>query len=120
MKLVVTWRDVEREALTLPDAELGHAHEGSPAIIVHGRQFARLRLNDTGGAVLQFWVAEADLVHAYSHSEPEIYWGVPAFSKKVVLADLAALDQSTVRELLVESWACRAPVRLRKAHAGLR
>jgi hypothetical protein len=117
---VATWNDVERVALTLPETSLGEAHEGSPAVLVGTQQFARLRWDEAGGEVLQFWVPDADLVDAFVRADPQTYWGASGFSKKVVMARLSALDGVTLRELLVESWSSRAPVSLRKRFPELR
>lgn len=117
---MATWAEVERVGLSLPETVLGAAHEDSPALFVRTRQFARLRWDDDGNEVLQFWVPVADLVHAYVTDDPETYWGAPGFSKKVVMARLESLGGETLREVLVESWACRAPVSLSNTHRDLR
>jgi hypothetical protein len=117
---VATWADVERIGLSLPETALGEAHEGSPALVTRERQFARLRWDDDGREILQFWVADPDLVAAYVNDDPATYRGAPGFSKKVVMATLSRLDDQLLRELLVESWSCRAPASLRKAHPDLR
>ena len=49
-----TWSDVERIGLSLPDTAAGEAHEGSPAVLVRDRQFARLRWDNAGVEILQF------------------------------------------------------------------
>ena len=116
---VTTWREAERIALTLPEAELGEAHEGSAAVFVRGRQFARLRW-DGDRELLQVWLADAALVAPYVDEDPETYRAIPGYSKLVVLGVLDRLEDATVRELLVESWAARAPKRLVAAHPGLR
>jgi hypothetical protein len=116
---VTTWREAERIALTLPEAQLGEAHEGSAALFVHGKQFARLRW-DGDRELLQVWVADAALVAPYVEEDPEIYRAIPGYSKLVVLGALDRVDAATVRELLVESWAARAPKRLVAAHRDLR
>jgi len=118
-RAVTTWRDAERVALTLPETELGEAHEGPAAQFVHGKQFARLR-RDADHGHLQVWVADAALVAPYVEEDPEIYRAIPGYSKLVVLGALDRLDAATVRELLVESWAARAPKRLVAAHPDLR
>jgi hypothetical protein len=115
-----TWADVERIALGLPESTLGEAHEGSPAVLVRTRQFARLRWDDTGAEVLQFWVPDAGLVAAYVDADPATSYGAPGFSTKVVMARLTHLENQPLREALVESWMCRAPKTLSKAHADLR
>jgi hypothetical protein len=117
---MATWVEVERIGLSLPETALGQAHEGSPAVLVRTQQFARLRWDDEGSEILQFWVPEADLVQAYVQADPELYWGAPGFSKKVVMSRLARLSDDVVREVLVESWSARAPVSLRKAYRDLR
>lgn len=119
MRSVATWIDVERIGLALPEAALGQAHEGSPAVLVRTQQFARLRW-DEASEILQFWVPDADLVQAYVQADPELYWGAPGYSKKVVMARLGRIADDMVRELLVESWWARAPMSLRKAHRDLR
>ena len=117
---MASWADVEKVALDLPETAKGEAHEGSPAIYVRTQQFARLRWDDTSGEVLQFWVPDEDLVHAYVQADPATYYGAAGYSKKVVMARLPMVDQATMRELLVESWICRATATLRKQHPDLR
>ena len=116
---MTTWREAERIALTLPEAELGEAHEGSAAVFVRSRQFARLRW-DGDRELLQVWLADAALVSPYVAEDPETYRAIPGYSELVVLGALDRLEDTTVRELLVESWAARAPKRLVAAHPGLR
>lgn len=115
-----SWDHVEQIGLALPEASLGVAHEGSPALLVRTKQFARLRRGDVRGQILQFWVPDADIVAAYVADDPEIYWGAPGFSKKVVMARLDRLGDLVLREVLIESWACRAPVSIRRRHEDLR
>jgi hypothetical protein len=117
---MATWIDVERIGLSLPETALGQAHEGSPAVLVRTQQFARLRWDDASNEILQFWVSDPDLVQAYVQADPELYWGAPGYSKKVVMSRLGRLVEDMVRELLVESWSARAPVSLRRAHPDIR
>lgn len=116
---MVHWSDVERVGLSLPEASLGEAHEGSPAVKVRNTQFARLRIGDGRGEVLQFWVADPDLVLDYRARDPVIFSGLPGYSKKVVLALLDRLDDQLLHELLIESWLCRAPRSLVRQHPDL-
>ena len=116
---MATWADVERVGLSLPETLLGDSHGGEPVVLVRTQQFARFR-GDDGGEVLQFWVAHEDLVTAYETSAPEIFRGARGFSRKVVMARLGALGDAELREVLVESWACRATATLRKANPDLR
>jgi hypothetical protein len=117
--LVATWREAELVALTLPGAELGEAHEGSPAVFVHGKQFTRLRW-DGDRELLQVWVADPALVPTFVEEDPATYQAIPGYSRYVVLAAVDRLAPTTVRELLVESWAAQAPKRLVAAHPDLR
>jgi hypothetical protein len=120
---VVTWADVERVALTLPGAASGEAHEGSAAVLVGPRQFARLRWDGPAGQsaqVLQVWLPDQDLVPTYVADDPGQRWGAPGFSRYVLMVRLSSLDEPGLRELLVESWAARAPARLVNTHPDLR
>ena len=54
------WQEVCRFAGGLPDARLGEAHEGSPAWYVGRHPFARLRWDDSGRQILQYWSLELD------------------------------------------------------------
>ena len=115
---MATWADVERVGLALPETRLGDSHGGEPVVLVRTQQFARFRRDDDG-EVLQFWVPDEDLVGAHITSAPDVFWGAPGFSRKVVMARLKALGVAELRELLVESWSCRATPTLRKAHPDL-
>ena len=50
----------------LVDAELGQAHEGSPAWYAGRHPFARLRLDDDGRELVQVWTGEMDTGKALS------------------------------------------------------
>lgn len=120
---MATWADAERLALTLPGAALGEAHEGSAAVLAGPKQFARLRWDgpvDHGREVLQVWLPDQSLVPAYVADDPDQRWGAPGYSRYVLMVRLSSLDETALRELLVESWAARAPARLVKANADLR
>jgi hypothetical protein len=117
---MASWDDVGTIALTLPEVTIGHAHEGSPAYDVAGRQFARLR-HFKDRQILHFWVADLGAKQALMESEPSTYWTVHAFATHSSLwAWLDRLDRRELRELLVESWQARAPKRLTTAHMHLR
>ena len=118
-RAMTTWGEAERVALTLPEAESGEAHEGSPAVLVRGRQFARLRW-DGDRELLQVWLPDAALVAPYVEEDPATYRAIPGYSRLVLLAALDRLDAATLRELIVESWAARSPKRLVAAHPDLR
>src|SRR6478735_1872969 len=116
---MASWADVERLALTLPGATLGEAHEGSASVLSGAKQFARLRWDDRA-EVLQVWLPDAGLVPTYVADDPAQRWAAPGFSRYVLMVRLASMDEQGLRELLVESWAARAPARLVTAHPDLR
>jgi hypothetical protein len=113
---MATWVDVGRIGLTLPGARSGEAHSGEPAVFVGDRVFARSRED---GRVLQFWVADEQLVAGYVESDGATFRNARGYSRLVVMARLSGLDPSEVRDVLVGSWRCRAPARLRNAHPDL-
>jgi hypothetical protein len=114
---VATWADVERLALTLPETSPGEAHSGEPAVLVRTRIFARSRQES---AVLQFWVADEQLVEGYVESDGATYWGARGYSRTVVMARLSGLDETDLRDVLVASWRARSTATLRKRHAEVR
>jgi hypothetical protein len=111
---VATWTDVERIALRLPETGRGEVHSGEPAVLVRSTIFARSREQ---GTVLQFWVADPDLVPSYVESDGATYRGAAGYSRRVVMARLAGLDEGDLRDVLAESWRARATAALRKRHA---
>jgi hypothetical protein len=109
---VSTWEDVGRIALGLPGTVVSHAHEGSPAYDVSGRQFARLRWEDvTGREILQFWTEDRE---ALVHDKPGAYWITKAFPA-AVFGWLDSIDADELREIITDSWRVRAPKRLLKS-----
>jgi hypothetical protein len=116
---MATWPVVSSIGLALPETELGEAHEGSPALLVRGHQFGRLRRTEGRDELLQVWVADPELVRTYVDEDAETFSGAPGYSKKVVMARLDRLDETLAHELLIESWRCRAPASVRKEHPDL-
>jgi len=112
---VVTWADVERVALSLPESRPGEAHSGEPAVLVRSTIFARSREE---GGVLQFWVADPDLVQAFVESDGATFRGAAGYSRTVVMARLSGLDDGDLRDVLVGSWRARASATLRNRHAA--
>lgn len=110
------WADVERLGLALPETSLGEAHSGEPAVLVRDRIFARSRED---GGVLQFWVADEQLVSGYVESDGATYRSASGYSRTVVMAQLRALDETDLRGVLVESWRARATATVRKGHPDL-
>jgi hypothetical protein len=61
-------------------------------------------------------VAWAD-VERVALSLPETHLGAAGYSRTVVMARLAALDEGDLRDVLLGSWRARAAPALRKRHA---
>jgi hypothetical protein len=106
-----TWEDVGRIAADLPGAVASQAHEGSPAYDVARKQFARLRWDDTGREILQFWTDDRE---ALVQGRPDAYWITKAFPA-AVFGWLDTIAPDELREIITESWRVRAPKRLLKS-----
>jgi hypothetical protein len=108
---VATWADVERIAATLAGARPGRAHEGSPTYDVGRHPFARLRWDDDGREILQFWSLELDSEQALADRR-DVFFVVQTFRVKVsIWAWLDRLDEQELTELLTDSWRARRGVR---------
>jgi hypothetical protein len=108
--LVATWHDVERLVAALPDAELGEAHEGSPAYYAGRHQFARRREVD-GQPVVQLWSGDLDLGRQLA-SRPDTFVRIDTFDFRVsVRARLDRLGARELAELLLDSYRIRGGVR---------
>ena len=117
---MASWADLGKAVEDLPEVHPSRAHEGSPAFDVGRRQFLRLRVDDDGRSILQFWVRDQGIQEGLVQSSPHVFWVHHRFAVPAVMAWLDALDAGTLREVAVESWSARAPKSLVKAHPGLR
>lgn len=103
---MATWDDVERICSGLAGARPGVAHEGSPTVDVGRHPFARLRWDDTGRKILQYWSHDLGLGDALADRRDTIE--VHTFKVKVsVWAWLDRLDERELTEILTESWLAR-------------
>jgi hypothetical protein len=108
---MATWADVERIGLTLAGASSGVAHEGAPTVVIGRHPFARLRLDDAGREILQFWSLERDAADQLA-GERDVFFRVDVFPVKVtVWAWLDRLDEQQLTEILTDSWRARRGVR---------
>ncbi len=108
---MATWRDVERIASGLAGARPGVAHEGAPTYDVGRHPFARLRWDDSGREVLQFWSLELDSGPALA-DRPDTFLRVDTFKVKVsIWARLDLLDLQELTEILTDSHRARRGVR---------
>ncbi len=101
-----TWDDVTDLAGRLPDADLGEAHEGSPAWYAGRHAFARYR-EDDGRQILQFWSGDMDLGEQFA-ARRETFFRVDTFEHRVsVWAWLDLLSPRELAELLLDSYRIR-------------
>jgi hypothetical protein len=106
-----TWEDVTRLASALPDAELGEAHEGSPAWYAGRHQFARLRYDAAGAELVQVWSGDMDLGAALSRRR-DTFVRIDTFDYRVsVWARLDRLGRRELAELMLDSFAVRGGTR---------
>lgn len=108
---MATWRDVEDIALGLDGARTALSHAGDPAIAVGRHPFARLRWDEEGRELLQFWSFDLDSEAALA-DRAETFVRVDTFTVKVsVWARLDLLDRTELTEVLTDSWKARRGVR---------
>lgn len=109
--VVASWRDVEQIAATLDGARAGVAHEGSPTFDVGRHPFARLRWDDGGREILQFWTQDL-ATEAILADRTDTFFMINTFKVKVsVWAWLDRLDRDELTEILTDSWLARRGVR---------
>ena len=105
-----TWEDVTDLARRLPDAELGEAHDGSPAWYAGRHQFARYREHE-GRQIVQLWSGDMDL-GAQLAARRDTFLRVDTFDFRVsVWAWLDRLARRELAELLLDSYRIRGGVR---------
>ena len=108
---MASWQDVERIALALPGARTGLSHAGDPAIEIGRHPFARLRWDEEGRELLQYWSMDQDSAAALADRD-DTFVRVDTFQVKVsVWARLDRLDEAELAELLEESHRARRGVR---------
>jgi len=122
-------RDLDELALAMPEATKEISEDGRPSYLVHGKVFCfhRGRRPDAVDAetgerlddVLMFRVdgpEEKELVLADPRG---IFFTTPHFNGYsavlIRIPDLAQLDRTELRELVVDAWLTRAQRRLAKA-----
>jgi hypothetical protein len=109
---MATWLDVERIAGGLAGARPGRAHEGSPTFDVGRHPFARLRWDDEGREVLQFWTLDLDSGDALA-DRSDVFFAVHTFKVKAsICAWLDRLEEDELTEILTDSWLARRGVRI--------
>ena len=108
---MASWQDVARIATTLDGARAEVAHEGSPTFAVGRHPFARLRWDENGREILQFWNRDLDTEAALGQRR-DTFFAISTFTVSVsVWAWLDRLDVEELTEILIDSWLARRGVR---------
>src|SRR4051794_8266440 len=108
---MASWDDVERIAAGLPGARLGSASDDSPTYDIGKHPFARLRWDERGREILQFWSMDPDAEDMLADRR-DIFFRVDAFKVKTsVWAWLDRLDEQDLAEVLAESHRARRGAR---------
>jgi hypothetical protein len=108
---MATWDDVVQVAETLPGAKPGFAHDGAPTYDIGRHPFARLRRDDVGREILQFWTQDL-ATEAMLADRRDTFFVIDTFKVKVsVWAWLDRLDRPELEEIITDSWLARRGVR---------
>jgi hypothetical protein len=108
---VTTWQDVEEIAASLPGAKPGVAFDGSPTFDVGRHHFARLRWDEDGTEILQFWTQDLSTERLLADRR-ETFFKIDTFKVKVsVWAWLELLERDELTEIVRGSWLARRGVR---------
>jgi hypothetical protein len=107
---VPTWKEAIEIARQLPQVEVATWY-GTPGLKVAGKGFARLRTEAEGGLVLMCSLDEKERL---LESGEAAYYTTPHYDGYgSIIVNLAKVDRSALRELIVQSWRMKAPPRLR-------
>jgi hypothetical protein len=103
----VTWEDVVRIGLELPEVEVGSAY-GTPALRVRGSFMGRLREDGESFAVRCDLEERPLLIEAHD----ELFVTPHYEAWPMVLVALPNADEQLVRELVEDAWVLKAPRKL--------
>jgi hypothetical protein len=120
---MVTWEDVERIALALPQTSEGTSYAQrswrvKDKSFVWERPLRKSDLEHLGdqapdGPILGARVEHEIAKRALIASDPDVYFTTPHFDGyPAILARLDAIDLAELTELITEAWLNRAPKRL--------
>jgi hypothetical protein len=111
LECVATWQDVEEIAAALPGARPGVAHDGAPTFDIGRHHFARLRWDEDGTEILQFWTQDLATEHSLADRR-DTFFAIDTFKVKVsVWAWLELLQLDELTEIVTDSWRARRGVR---------
>ncbi|MGH3935582.1 MAG: MmcQ/YjbR family DNA-binding protein [Pseudonocardiaceae bacterium] len=128
MPNTVTWDDVRRIALALPETTERSSNEGDSQwrvkdkLFVWERPLRRADLEALGdaapeGAILATRVADLGVKEALLAEDPDVYFTTPHFNGyPIILVRLDRITGAELAELLVEAWLARAPKRLAREY----
>ena len=106
--------DVRRIALSLPETS-EKPWFNTPGFRVKDKSFLRIRSEAEGGLVI--FVADLGEKEALLASDPKKFFTTPHYDGyPAVLVNLKAVGVRELRELITESWRCKAPKRVLKAY----
>ena len=125
-------RDLDRIALSLPEAVKEMRDDDRPAYLVNAKLFCfhRTPRKDAVDAatgerlddVLAFRLADEEMKKMWLSDERSIFFTTDHFNGHpwilLRLGDLGALDHDELSELVCDAWLARAPTRLTKTWLG--
>ena len=104
---MATEKDVRRIALSLPETT-EKPWFNAPGFRVKDKGFLRIRSEAEGGLVV--FVADLGEKEALLQSDPKKFFTTPHYDGyPTVLVNLKAVGVRELRELIIESWRCKAP-----------
>jgi hypothetical protein len=125
---MVSMSDVERIALSMPEAVKELRDDDRPAFVVDGKLFCFHRtprkdaVDSTTGErlddVVVFRVADEEMKVMWLAERPSVYFTTEHFTGHpwilVRIGSLAEIDATELSELVADAWLARAPKRLTK------
>jgi len=113
---VATEAHVRSIALSLPETTEKPSY-GTPCFRVKDKLFLRIRSDAEGGLVV--FVADLEEKEALLRSSSKKFFTTPHYDGHAsVLVNLLAVGAKELRELITDSWRCRAPKKLLQQFDG--
>jgi hypothetical protein len=113
---MATEADVRKIALSLPETTEKPSY-GTPGFRVKDKLFLRLRTDAEGGLVV--FVADLGEKEVLLRSNPKKFFTTPHYDGyATVLVNLKAVGVKELRELITDSWRCKAPKKVLRQFDG--
>jgi hypothetical protein len=109
MSHMPTWKDVTTIGLALPKTEVSTWY-GTPGMKVAGKGFLRLRTEAEGGLVVLCDSVKREIL--LGSGDPAFYITPHYEGYPAILVNLKKVKRSVLKELIVESWRRKAPLKL--------